>query len=329
MVPPSVPIPDTLRGVDDLIRIGFENFRAIWFERLLTATFIVVVGLVLEGPELWHETRAIKRHWSFTWRFRFSLPEESAPHWAKLLAFIGWVLIVGGVAGEFVADSFVSKADGYVQKFDEILLTEAQKGTAFATERASAAYERASENEKETASTLKQAEQERADAAKSLAAAETARKEAEGFQLQIAQANERAAEAERETARLKAELADRTLTDAQLKSIADKIDLYAGQEYDITPYRDSPESVGIADRIYLALIFAKWKFVPSKTIGLFGGVVGVQVWRHPDADERTKAAASALVAALLHEGIQALLRVENPQNNPKHNTISLNVGAKR
>jgi hypothetical protein len=112
MVPPSVPIPDTLSGVDDLIRIGFENFRAIWFERLLTATFLVVVGLFLEGPELWHEIRAMKRRWSFTRRFHFSLPEESTPHRAKLLAFIGWVLIVVGVAGEFVADSFVSKADG-------------------------------------------------------------------------------------------------------------------------------------------------------------------------------------------------------------------------
>jgi hypothetical protein len=142
-----VPIsrPDTLRGVDDLIRAGFEAYRGSCFNWLLAATGLVVAGLVLEGPDLWHDITSIVRQWRFNRRFHFSLPENHAPNRAKLAAFVGWLFIVVGVAGEYVADSFVSKADGYVQTFDEILLTEAQKGTAFATERASAAYERASE----------------------------------------------------------------------------------------------------------------------------------------------------------------------------------------
>jgi hypothetical protein len=117
------------------------------------------------------------------------------PSWAKLLAFVGWLFIVMGVAGEYVADSFVSRADGYVQTFDEILLTETQTRTALASERASAAYERASENEKETAETLKQAQQERADAAKSLEVTK-------GYESQIAEAQRNAAESKKESARL-------------------------------------------------------------------------------------------------------------------------------
>ena len=42
--------PDTLKGVDDLIRAGFEAYRGSCFNWLLAATGLVVVGLVLEGP---------------------------------------------------------------------------------------------------------------------------------------------------------------------------------------------------------------------------------------------------------------------------------------
>jgi hypothetical protein len=155
------------------------------------------------------------------------------------------------------------------------------------------------------------------------------RTDAEGFQLQIAQANERAANAELEAQRLKNQLADRVLSNEQVRSIAGKLALYPGQEYDVAMYRDSQESVAIAERINLSLQSAKWKILPSDAVGLFGGVVGVLVWRHPDADERTRVATTALIGALLHEGLQAELRLQNSQNNPKHNKISLVVGAKR
>ena len=64
----------------------------------------------------------------------------------KLVVSLGWLLIVVGVAGEFVADSFVSKADGFVQKFDEILLADAQKKTGVASERAARAFESAAQS---------------------------------------------------------------------------------------------------------------------------------------------------------------------------------------
>jgi hypothetical protein len=60
-----------------------------------------------------------------------------------------------------------------------------------------------------------------------------------------------------------------------------------------------------------------------------GGVIGVFVGYHPEADERTQQAAKALVTVLSLDGIEAEQQVENATNNPKHNKISLTVGSKR
>jgi hypothetical protein len=233
------------------------------------------------------------------------------------------VLVLGGVVGEYVFGKKLTEVSEQLQQIADVEVAQSNKDAAAARKDAelartqsAATYERAAQAEQHAA-------QENARAAKALETAEVARKNAEGFRLQIAQANERAANAERETARLSGELADRTLTDEQVRSIADKLSLYPGQEYDVTMYRDSKESVAIAERINLSLQLARWNILPSDAIGLFGGVVGVLVWRHPAADERTKAATAALIGALLHEGLQAELRIQNPQNNPKHNKSAL------
>jgi len=218
---PPIPIsrPDTLKGVDDLIRASHGVFREACFNWLLVATGLVVVGLVLEGPELWHEITSIIRNWRFNRNFHFSLPEEHTPNWVKLLAFVGWIFIVLGVTGEYVADSFVSKADGYVQTFDEILLHESQTRTAFASERASAAYERAAQTEKEAAEDLKTTNIVRQKA-------EEARQRSEGFRAQIEKD-------EREAARLKKDAEDERLARAKIEAAVGWRSLSDQQKRDI------------------------------------------------------------------------------------------------
>jgi rubrerythrin len=158
----------------------------------------------------------------------------------------------------------------------------------------------------------------------------SAKQQAAEAESHLADALQRAANAEKKSREVQQALADRSLTDAQLKVIADKLKAFAGQEYDVTAYWDSKESVGIANRIHAALQMAGWKFLPMKEWhGLFGGVVGVQVWVHPQADTLTKEAARSLTSALLAEGIYTEPREQNPTNNPKHNKISLSVGSKR
>ncbi len=157
--------------------------------------------------------------------------------------------------------------------------------------------------------------------AKTLAAG--ARKEADSFDADIAAAT-------KEAARLKEELANRTLTDGQQLEIAQKLLPFNGQEYGITAYWDSQESLGIANRIHQSLLAARWKYLqpPQGGAVLLGGIVGVQVWYHPDADSLTQNAARSLVEALNIEGISAFEKVESP-NDPKNNKISISVGSKR
>lgn len=215
-----------VKGLDDLVRSDFETFRGIWFNRLLISTAVVAIGLLFELPEIWHESVSAIRD------LRQKAVHEIAP-WMKLLVSVGWILIVVGVVGEFVADSFVSKADGIVLAFDETLIADAQRKTGLASERAAGAFERAAQTERE-------ASQENERAAKALEAAETARKEAEGFQLQIAQANERAASAEQRTKESELELAriraPRSLTN--VPELVAALIPFKGTEYTLNVFMD-------------------------------------------------------------------------------------------
>ena len=163
------------------------------------------------------------------------------------------------------------------------------------------------------------------------ASIQTARKEAADALANLAEAKRLAEEAQKGTARLTDRFADRTLTDEQAARIAVAVRPFAGQELDVTPYRDIPESLNIANRILgiVTSTVAGWQYKPDANPSfLMGGVSGVQVWTHPDAEEKVKNAADRLVAALVKEGISAERRQENPAN-PKENKIHLNIGTKQ
>jgi hypothetical protein len=239
------------------------------------------------------------------------------------------VLVLGGVVGEYIFGNKLSQVSERLQQIADTEVAQANRDAAAARKDAelsrkqsAATYERAAQAERHAA-------QENARAAKALEAAEVARKNAEQFRLQIAEANERAANAERETARLTAALADRQLTDVQVRSIAGKLKVFRGQAYSVTAYWDSKESLGIANRIHAALQLAEWSYSDEGSKGMMlGGMVGIMVWTHPEADEQTRKAAASLLSALAQEGLNAEPRLQSPKN-PKSNMISLNVGSKR
>jgi len=156
----------------------------------------------------------------------------------------------------------------------------------------------------------------------------SAKEQAAKAEAHLAEALQRAANAEKGTATLTTRLADRTLTGEQITRIGKKVSAYAGQEFDVTPYWDLKESLSIANRIALALIEGKWKYAPPDNQGfMLGGTAGVQVWLHPDAPDKVKQAATALVSALNAEGIDTEIRQQNPKN-PVDSKIHLNVGTK-
>ena len=275
IVPPTASFTEIAKNIDDLVRADFESFRDSWFNWLLFWTAVVAVGLLFEMPEIIHDSAEVIRD-----LFHSAKSTSRIAPWMKLLVSAGWLLIVVGVMGEFVADSFVSKADGMVTAFDETLLADTQRRTGLASERSASAFERAAQTERE-------ASQENERAAKALQAAETARKEAEGFQLQIAQANGRAAEAtERAEAErlarieLLKELQPRRLSGEQKKQLADIL-------------RDDPQPIFIgwcmngadcmdfANDIGDALKQAKW--TPTFA-ARFSSTYGVQVGFSKDSE---------------------------------------------
>ena len=334
---PSVPMPDVLKGVDDLIRSNLEEFRQQWFVSLLIATGLVAIGLLLEAPEIWHETvKAVRK------LLHSCAPETEAHPWTKLAGTLGWLLIVIGVTGEFVFDGVVSRADGFVQKFDEILLADAQHKSA-------GAYERAARTELEAA-------QENQRAANALRAAEAARREATGFQLRIAVANERAANAEKEAARLgkmaedeklarvkiEQRLAPRTLNSEQQERIRTKLSPFVGTPYELA-LSDTTEAAALMLTLDKVLRSAGWIYRPSENADLrtvytlpngeeaeqfLGTGVQIGLSKSLQSVPKYKRAAEVLISALREEAIDAT-DTALPDNNPSPNAIHIKVGNKQ
>jgi hypothetical protein len=238
------------------------------------------------------------------------------------------ILVLGGVVGEYIFGKKLSQVSEQLQQIADTEVAQsnrdaaaARKDAELARTQSAATYERAAQAEQH-------ASQENARAAKALEEAEVARKNAEGFRLQIAQANERAANAERETARLTHRLADRTLTDEQVRAIATKLLAFPGQEIRIFAYTENKEALAIANRLLAALNLGGWKYIPeTQGYAMLGGINGVLVYCHPKSDKKTMAAGNSLVSALNEQGLEAVLRLENP-DNPVNNTIQMSVGAK-
>lgn len=159
MFPPLLPRPN----LAEIIRDDFRDSASFWFSWLSCSIRVVIIGLLFEGPELAHEI------WIFVQRIGrkrrdhavvrelktivpLSIVTDEAPAgphtptWVKvvkLAAFIGWFLVVAGVAGELFFEKAFESANDIVQKFDEILVTEARNQARDAATSAKTAHEEA------------------------------------------------------------------------------------------------------------------------------------------------------------------------------------------
>ncbi len=238
------------------------------------------------------------------------------------------VLVLGGVLGEWIWGSGISQASEQLQRIADTEVAQSNKDAAAARKDAEDTRKQSASTNERAAKVEQHAAQENERAAKALQAAEVARKNAEAFRLQIAQANERAANAERETARLTQRLANRTLTDAQVATIAEKLRSFSGQEVQMVPYWDDKESMAIANRILQALNLAGWKYLPLEHgTSLMGGIIGVLVFVHPETDAGPKEAAASLVSALNEQGITSDLKYQNDPGHPT-NRLMIDIGSR-
>jgi len=179
------------------------------------------------------------------------------------LASVGWLLIVIGVAGEGVAEALVSKADGLIETFNEIVVTGQQHEIAQAEGLAGNARTSSSE----AASAAKSAV-EAGKVATDLA--RSARQEADRFADDIKSAKEQAAKAESDLAEARRGAIDTLAELNRLKSprtvanVSDFVNTmtqFKETEYTFSSVFEDEESINLLKIMDDALILAGWKRV--------------------------------------------------------------------
>src|SRR5580700_5207639 len=104
----------TLRHLDELARADLQALRDSYFEWLLIATWAVLIGVAMEGPE-------VAKDLMDGFERSRGREEKRHPLWVSILSSVGWLLIVGGIVGEGIFEAMVSSADGSLQTFNDIL----------------------------------------------------------------------------------------------------------------------------------------------------------------------------------------------------------------
>ncbi len=132
------------RVLDDAIRKSDQSLRDGYFHALLFCTVLVLIGVILEEAE----DIPLPIRWHFfdpetgTVRTRHALRK-----WIHRIAKCGWLLIVLGVLGEGLFEELASRADGILQRFDEITVNSAEDNAEDAQRSAKNASQAASDAE--------------------------------------------------------------------------------------------------------------------------------------------------------------------------------------
>jgi hypothetical protein len=290
--------PELANKIDDLMKDDLLYWRSLCFGWLLLATKIVVVGLVIEGSELIYEMFLIVRRKVREHRWGFRLLKAEIPEWMKIVAFVGWLLIVVGVSGEWIADGIVSDADRNIEAFNAILLRDANKAAGDAKASAKTAHEEADavkgiadearEDAKDALAKARTAQRElahaEADAAKAqgvasnaLTNATDASARATKAEASLGKAEVEAKNAERsalnalnlahafesELAQLKKKAADRVLNEDQQKRVALKIAPFLGSPYELGSV-DTSEAETLLGELDAALSSTGWIYKASE-----------------------------------------------------------------
>ncbi len=261
---------------------------------------------------------------------------EHASRSNKWLFFLYMIFIIGAAiltyllwqSGNSVQNAIVADANARIGEATVIAATANERSKKLEAD--NLLLSAALETQKGQVATLQIAA---ADATKNVAILQKAASDAKASQqrveIDLSHQKEKTARAEKTVLELQEKLADRILTGPQQNKLAAALKKFAGQEYEVVAYWDSNESLGIANRIHEALQLAQWKYNEegSKSM-MLGGMVGVKVSLHPNANLAAQQAADLLVRLLNGEGIQCKKEFQNAAN-PVNNIVFLNVGSKR
>lgn len=259
--------PSFIEALDNMVKADLLSWRDMWFHCLLWSTGAVAIGLAFEGPELYFELSHIRLDRRDRRMFLAPTSHEIAPRW-KMIAFVGWILIVLGVVGEGIFEAMVSRTDGQVQTFNNILLETAQREAGAAAASAKTAHDEADAvkgiadearaDAKDALAKARAAQHSLAeaesDAARAQAVSSNALGKATEAESHLNEALKRAAEA---TAELKRLASDRSLTN--VFELETKLRVFKGTEYTFSSAYPNQEARGFLRIIDGVLQAAGWK----------------------------------------------------------------------
>ena len=116
-------LPDLVAKLNDCANHDFVSTRDFWFLWLSRGTRIVAGGLLLEAGELWYDLRSFLRDRISSLKYRTVILEHRVQI-AKMIAHVGWILIVGGVVTEWASEVRVKDADANIQECSDVQLAE-------------------------------------------------------------------------------------------------------------------------------------------------------------------------------------------------------------
>jgi hypothetical protein len=132
----GIDVPAITDALDNAIRDDLQSRSDTFFLWVLISAGIVVVGVALEGPEIFHELWPNLFSW-FTWQSKERLHKFERR--IKVIGLAGWLLVVFGVAGEAIFEVLQNRAEGQFQTFNGILLKSAQREAGSAAKSAEGA----------------------------------------------------------------------------------------------------------------------------------------------------------------------------------------------
>lgn len=122
MLPPSGTFP----RLDEIIRPYLQDGRDTYFNLLLISTFVVALGVIVEGWDVFEEIVEERNKHRYTppRLTAEGLPIVVEQHfaWLKILGLAGWLLVCIGVVGEFWLEQRVSNFDVGIRLIDDEVL---------------------------------------------------------------------------------------------------------------------------------------------------------------------------------------------------------------
>jgi hypothetical protein len=116
--------PDLVAKLNECAKTNFIGARDVSLFWQSMSSWAVIVGLVLEGPELIYDMLSILR--TNIQRFRYSIIlRENRVELAKVAAFVGWIFIIIGLFGELRYGSKIADSNASIQGCGDAKVREA------------------------------------------------------------------------------------------------------------------------------------------------------------------------------------------------------------